>query len=936
MRKKIILLLFIIPLLVIPFMKVGADNKSGYKYITSVERTNYRIDVSQYGINNAALHRGNFYKIELDGMVALCLKANHPIIQGHKYVFDHKINTSSFGGKLLVKAFVYASSNKCSSNECTIARAAAQIVAWKYDWGFTSYQLLSDSDYITGNAIDYSVRILGDPALYKALSAGLKNFPHKSRSIDEEAYKQFVNILNTEIPEGVEFGVWRDAQNSNNQDVISYALTEETKPVVNETCKSKIYNRLSSCYGSYGTFGYAYETTEGNCLDGYNKKKNNVYSRLGKKEVDAGSYCRMYCNKRFYETLPGNIGTAVNVGRYIVWPNNNINNNRYKVNANLAEYPMALAIEKECYLSVDAKVLGTDYTTALNSYNNYINSIRGIYNTYVKDSRTCKTYQNTYNEKKKEADDYCKNVGPEYKPKETCGEPYWHCTESNPKTKECIHGSTFADCEETQEHKDWAAKNEHCNTLRGYENDAKSTLDKCNNIQNYVDAVANIVNDFNSCINYKASFNMDFKAPGASASYNDDEYGMTMMLKESKKVITCDGCTSDIGDISVNKDNVEKNLISNKTIPNKITAINNRQIIGTTLKYYDLTDGHYYFVNKDTNKSVNSNSELKNYSIIGFTNMPISYSANPKKNYDLSITIPTLTGMASDFASLAASNNYVCHYKVTKTTPGTCICPEGTKHAGESLDCLSRNNDGTCLDNQEEYCNSDANIPHDCTNTDLTCPNDPTMDLSSCVNAGKTYNWCVKNFCSGNKKWVCPAGTNEGMDLTSCVIPMIIKGYSENDAYNYCQDVTCPYKGIKIIYRVIDLTNPFPSKDADSIVTQRDLKTGMFNDTLKGRYPGSNWNSTKVVKSRILNNRNVDGDKVYDKKPLYEFTLNTERIRAIRNYNRSQKDSYANFKLDCLNDNSACISSFVHSELSGLTGGTCRNITKNSFYSCQN
>ena len=40
--------------------------------------------------------------------------------------------------------------------------------------------------------------------------------------------------------------------------------------------------------------------------------------------------------------------------------------------------------------------------------------------------------------------------------------------------------------------------------------------------------------------------------------------------------------------------------------------------------------------------------------------------------------------------------------------------------------------------------------------------------------------------------------------------------------------------------------------------------------------------------------------------------------------------------LDCLNDNSACISSFVHSELSGLTGGTCRNITKNSFYSCQN
>ena len=606
---------------------------------------------------------------------------------------------------------------------------------------------------------------------------------------------------------------------------------------------------------------------------------------------------------------------------------------------------MALAIEKECYLSVDAKVLGTDYTTALNNYNNYINSIRGIYNNYASNGRTCTWYQNDYNSKNAAASNYCATVGPDpgchdERVEKLCGRK-----EKNGSitTWDCSYNT----CVDNPGRDEWRARSNECNRLRGIADDAQSKLNQCNDIQNYVNAVVNIVNDFNSCINYKASFNMDFKAPGASASYNDDEYGTTMMLKESKKVTTCDGCTSGIGGISVNKDNVEKNLISNKTLPNKITAINNREIIGTTLKYYDLTDGHYYFVNKDTNKSVNSNSGLKNYSIIGFSNMPISYSANPKKNYDLSITIPTLTGMASDFASLAASNNYVCHYKVTKTTPGTCICPEGTKHAGESLDCLSRNNDGTCLDNQEEYCNSDANIPHDCTNTDLTCPNDPTMDLSSCVNAGKTYNWCVNNFCdggginpggggNGNRGWVCPAGTNEGMDLSSCVIPMMIKGYSERDAYEYCKDVTCPYKGIKIIYRVIDLTNPFPSKDADSIVTQRDLRAGMFNDTLKGRYPGSNWNSTKVVKSRILNNRNVDGDKVYDKKPLYEFTLNTERIRAIRNYNRSQKDSYADFKLDCLNDNSACISSFVHSELSGLTGGTCRNITKNSFYSCQN
>ena len=174
------------------------------------------------------------------------------------------------------------------------------------------------------------------------------------------------------------------------------------------------------------------------------------------------------------------------------------------------------------------------------------------------------------------------------------------------------------------------------------------------------------------------------------------------------------------------------------------------------------------------------------------------------------------------------------------------------------------------------------------------------------------------------------------MDLTACVIPMILRGSSEKDAYEYCKDVTCPYKnGIKIIYRVIDLDNPFPSKDADGTITQRNLAKGMFNDYLKGRYPGSNWNSEAVVEDKILYNRNVDGDAVYDKRPLYTFVLNSQRIKAIRNYNKSQKQKYADFNLKCyMNNSAACQSSFVHGNLSGLTGGTCSSVTKANFYTC--
>ena len=966
MKRRLSLLLFIIPLLVIPFVKVDAENKETkvIKEITK-KQVHSQFKIKFDGANNQEIHHGSLYEIELDNTVALCLDPNKPINYRAKYKMVGKImNDGSQSSTLLIKAYLYALSNpSVSGYEGIRRRAAAQIVAWQ--WGNAEYTAGFDPNELAiiqkaGNiSLDSNYYMIYNEDNFKkkypkgTLERSFYDGLEKTLSTTpvNDAAKHFLKafyslnekkkILETEIPSDLEYlGIWQDINTPKNQRVLALPDEDAEEKLAQENCKQVTFNALMPCYGdgSY-TLGSVYQTTVGQCLPGYNRKQNNAYSTLGKKELDVGTYCRMYCNKHFYENLPGNISKTVNVGRYIVWPNNNINNNRYKVNANLSEYPMSLAIEKSCYLSPDAGKLGEDYTMVLANYNNYIRSISSIYNRYRADGRVCTWFQNDYNTKKADADYKCSIVGTD--PGCTNHHHSETCSNDGGKT---VFDCSYTTCDDNPGRAEYYARRDACNSARDAESEALTKLNQCNNIQNYVNAVVNVVNDFNNCVTYNASFNLNFSAPGASASYDDDEYGTSMQLKETKTVKTCDGCNSGLRRIFVDKNNVEVNLITNKTLTNTVKAINGRKISAKTLKYYDLTDGHYLYVNKDNNKSVNSNSGLKNYSVIGFSNMPISYKANPKKNYNLKISIPTLTGMASDFAALVSSNNYVCHYKVTKTTTSSCVCPEGTKHAGESLDCLSKNNDGTCVELQEQYCNSDQEIPHNCTENDLTCPNDPTMNLSSCVNAGKTYSWCVNNFCNsnyggdkpGNQKWVCPAGTNEGMDLSSCVIPMIIKGYSEKDAYNYCKDVTCPYGGIKIIYRVIDLTNPFPSKDADSIVTQRDLRVGMFNDELRGRYPGSNWNSTTVVKNRILNNRNVDGDKVYNKKPLYEFRLNSSMIRAIRDYNKKQRDSYADFSLNCLDGRSACVSSFVHSSISGITGGTCRNVTKNSFYTCHN
>ena len=203
--------------------------------------------------------------------------------------------------------------------------------------------------------------------------------------------------------------------------------------------------------------------------------------------------------------------------------------------------------------------------------------------------------------------------------------------------------------------------------------------------------------------------------------------------------------------------------------------------------------------------------------------------------------------------------------------------------------------------------------------------------------AGESASNCKKKICNNSDIPHCPNTNNvndEDMDgkLLACVETKVAQGVSYNTAVQTCEKLVCPLKGINIIYRVIDLDNPFPSYDADKTISQSGLKKGMFNDNYKGRYPGTNWNNQTTVKTKIRLNRSVDGDSVYKKEPLYEFVLTPQLIKQIR---KGYAKNYSDFNLQCkINNSSACISNFVHSSISGLVGGTCKNVTKDNFYTC--
>ena len=139
----------------------------------------------------------------------------------------------------------------------------------------------------------------------------------------------------------------------------------------------------------------------------------------------------------------------------------------------------------------------------------------------------------------------------------------------------------------------------------------------------------------------------------------------------------------------------------------------------------------------------------------------------------------------------------------------------------------------------------------------------------------------------------------------------------------------CPGSGgIDVIYRTIDLEDPFPGQDAENRAT------------------GANWCSYNITTQEIscaYNNRTVNeyitreksgiknGSKVYNENHvLYEVTLDAETINKVRSYN--DKHKYDDWTLKCLDNGKACQSEFLKKEVD--VSGKCASTSKTSFYTC--
>lgn len=606
-------------------------------------------------------------------------------------------------------------------------------------------------------------------------------------------------------------------------------------------------------------------------------KTDTKYGRYIR-NVPGSNYCRVYCLEKAETSFPGNIANALTIGTKLMWPTSSSSYGNWTKNI----YPLTMYGEMNCKLAwpEDADPQG-DYDKLKNERDALLAEASRL----ESKAAGCHT----------ETREYECGCDDETGSCDTCTESY-----------EVPYDGCFDDLARA----------------RRLRQEAAELLKKMQALQL----------DMYTCLTYE--FNPEDReiynfVYGASISYDDIYYGDSFTLDVEDTYYECNGCSW-----------------TGKQTPSTamnalISAINNRKVSYIRQIEFKLPDNLYRYVNKKDLESAMTitKDQINDYYKVNYPNLPISWNAELSKKYHLYINNIQL-GHNGRFTTDANKKTYKCEYEVTLADNG-CKCPEGTKHAGEDLYCKIKNaNDNgynyTCTDGQVLWCDGSTNVDYDDDQCDSSyCPNDPTMDISSCVYGGMSYIECADLLCYGkNNRYECPSNTpNWHMDISNCVYTKVAQGFTLNQAISSCEKILCPADGVRIIYRTINLANPFPGKDIDQ-------KIPGFNYDVLGRYPGNNWNSKTLVTKEILKNRGVNADKVYakDVTPLYTITLDPKIIGKIRQYNKQQKkndEGYADFTLECKNGVSCISKQFLRDVLGNyVTGGTCKNVTHGNFYNC--
>lgn len=803
-------------------------------------------------------------------------------------------------------------------------------------------------------------------------------------------------------------------------------------------------NPSPSCFETLGGITYTYSYTAGG------GSQANVHRQYGidQNASGTGAYCKLFCQEEGTATLPGALGTSVQLGSYSIWPTSSSNQtDKFKSNY----YPLKFSGRKECKLVLmpdhnnfpgngclqdpvaeymciyNGTKAASDVYVCSRSYNSsvyyigtqkrdYANKtfeqIRIANSNYFNEAKYCgkeKTangsvtcsgplcetwtkykvdatnqYYNSnsygvanYTYYKKLADNInkaadaaksaCQSVSQSTIDTANSGRKCTYCRGAwaDGSNQGICLGGTYEDlCQDVKDAREAIsncnkAKQNYSSALNGtkeYEENIKT----CRSYITDFNWARDILNEIGLCGNFSASgsdyYHFNSKA---SASYENGEYSANGdLVKENDSEISCEGQCSGLGFKEKPDYKVLSELDTPAILSGKVSQIENRSINFVASETVYSTNSEYSYVDKKHNK-YSKNPLNSNYLEINTLDgglakvLPTDYtlditdSSGNAIKYSMRL-IDTSFGENNKF-NVTANGDYVCSYDLAKKTD-SCICPQNTKMAGTNLMYHVTHDPISCADAQTKYCDNGGIT--ECSEEDCPdyCPNmDNPTPLTPCLKTGIGYDACVALVCpngnndgnnDGGNKYRCKNtnGLRTGMDITDCVQTKMTQGLSLNQSLDYCDSVVCPI-GKTIIYRTIKLENPFPSMDADNTVTQKGLKNGMFNNNVKGRYPGTNWNGTLTVSKKIRNNRGVSGTTIYQKRePLYTFVLNGSTIKNIRNYNDKQKEGYNDFSLECKKDkHAACVSYvFVHNtNLSGLTGGTCSNISiDNGFYTC--
>ncbi len=142
----------------------------------------------------------------------------------------------------------------------------------------------------------------------------------------------------------------------------------------------------------------------------------------------------------------------------------------------------------------------------------------------------------------------------------------------------------------------------------------------------------------------------------------------------------------------------------------------------------------------------------------------------------------------------------------------------------------------------------------------------------------------------------------------------------------------CPIPGNrKIIYRTIDLANPFPALSGSGRKTGANwcvynIQTKKTNCSNTGGLAEGNT----IVYNHILNNRSTESKSIYKSQPLYSVTLNSKNINTIKSYNA--KNQYNNATLIC--QGNTCKSKILRGTLGVSVSGKCSSGGYNNLKVC--